>query len=80
MNKVLRVELTEEERRDLDKYLIGYPFGQISHILRCAVRDFIKVEKEKVELVRKEVKDGYQGGERKRTKKAEDHTNRRSPR
>jgi hypothetical protein len=69
MNKVLRVELTEEERQDLDKYLIGYPFGQISHILRNAVRDFIKVEKEKAELVRKEAQGGYQGSKRNRSKK-----------
>ena len=70
MNKVLRVELTEEERRDLDTYLIGYPFGQISHILRHAVRDFIRVEKEKAELVRKEAQSGYQSRKGSRTKKA----------
>ena len=69
MNKVLRVELTEEERQDLDNYLIGYPFGQISHILRHAIRDFIKVEKEKAELVRKEAQSGCQGRKGSRTKK-----------
>ena len=72
MNRVLRVELTEEERRELDKYLISYPFGQISHILRHAVRGFIRAEREKVEkaiLTQKEAQNGYQSGERKRTKK-----------
>lgn len=69
MNKVLRVELTEEERQDLDTCLVGYPFGQISHILRCAIRDFIKGEKEKAELVRKEAQRGHQGRKGGRTKK-----------
>jgi hypothetical protein len=53
MNLVLRVELTKSEREELDKYLLvgNYPFGQISHILRCAVRNFIKEGKEK-ELIK----------------------------
>jgi len=81
MNKVLRVELTEEERKELDKYLLigDYPFGQISHILRRAVREFIKSEKEK-ELVKKEAQSGYQSGEGSRTKETQTHTRRRSPR
>ena len=68
MNKVLRVELTEEERQELDKYLINYPFGQISHILRHAVRDFIRVEKER-ESIRKDgilLKEAQKSGDQSR--------------
>ena len=72
MNKVLRVELTEEERRDLNKYLINFPFGQISYILRHAVRDFIKREKEREQSQLKELEaqSGSQGSKGKRIKKA----------
>lgn len=70
MNKVLRVELTESERKDLDLYLVGFPFGQISHILRQAVRNFINTEREKAELLRKEAESGSQGRKGSRSKKA----------
>ena len=72
MNKVLRVELTEEERRLLDKYLINYPFGQISYILRSAIRAFIKAEHEKEQatiLAQREAQSGHQGRKGSRTKK-----------
>ena len=76
MNRVLRVELTEEERKELDKYLINHPFGKISHILRCAVRSFIKEEKEKAELAQKETKGGDQSNKGRRIKETQTHRNR----
>ena len=66
MNRMLRVEVTEEERQELDHYLTNYPHGQLSHILRCAIRNFITEEREK--LAQKEAQSGYQGRKRLRTK------------
>ena len=82
MNLVLRVELTEEERKELDKYiLIGdYGFGQISHILRRAVRDFIKIEKEKESAAKKETQNGDQSRKRGGAKETQTHISRRKPR
>lgn len=49
MSLFLRVGITEDERKELDKYLRNYPFGQISYILRRAVKEFIHAEKLKEE-------------------------------
>ena len=55
MSLFLRVGITEDERKELDKYLINHPFGKISHILRRAIRAFIEEERAKTVLAQKEV-------------------------
>lgn len=64
MSPFLRVGITEDERKELNKCLTKYPFGQISHILRKAIKEFIQSEK-----IKEEPQQNEKGGKKKDARK-----------